>query len=63
MECILPKRFGKFRVPNQKDGYGNNMYIETGINGMSNYIRIQDNVDIPDTVMPAFTSYPIHLTH
>jgi hypothetical protein len=50
------------RIPNQKDGYGNNMYLETRINGLSNYIRVLDNVDIPNTVMPAFTSYPVWFT-
>jgi hypothetical protein len=50
------------RIPNQKDGYGNNMYLETRINGLSNYIRVLDNVDIPNTVMPAFTSYPVFFT-
>ena len=50
------------RVPNQKDGYGNNMYLETRINNMSNFIRVLDNVDIPNTVMPGFTNYPVFLT-
>lgn len=50
------------RIPNQKDGYGNNMYLETRINGLSNYIRVLDNVDIPNTVMPAFTTYPVFFT-
>jgi uncharacterized protein len=50
------------RVPNEKDGYGNNMYLETRINNISNFIRVLDNVDIPNTVMPAFTTYPIYFT-
>jgi hypothetical protein len=50
------------RISSKKDGYGNNMYLETRINGFSNYIRVQDNVDLPNTVMPAFTDYPVYFT-
>lgn len=34
------------------DGYGNQMYLETKINGFSDYILVYDNTDQADTVMP-----------
>jgi hypothetical protein len=49
-------------ISNKKDGYGNNMYLETMINGFSNYIRVLNIVDIPNTAMPAFTDYPVYFT-
>ena len=46
----------------KKDGYGNNMYLEGAINGLSNYIRVADNTDLDSSVMPAFTSNPVFFT-
>ena len=34
------------------DGYGKQMYLETAINGFSDYIVVSDNTDQADTVMP-----------
>lgn len=50
------------RIKNKKDGYGNNMYLETAINGYSNFIRVFDNVDLDQNVMPAFTTTKVPLT-
>jgi hypothetical protein len=50
------------RIKNKKDGYGNNMYLETQINGYSNFIRVFDNVDLDQNEMPAFTTYKVPLT-
>lgn len=36
----------------QKDGYGRQQYMETRINGSSQYIWVSDNTDELDTVMP-----------
>jgi hypothetical protein len=40
------------RVQLKKDGYGKSMYIEDVINGNSSYIRVRDNTDIDEDVLP-----------
>ncbi len=40
------------RVRLKKDGYGKSMYVEDVINGMSAYIRVQDNTAIAATTLP-----------
>lgn len=37
---------------NQKDGYGRQQYLETRINGLSQYIYVSDNTDVSNSVMP-----------
>jgi len=34
------------------DGYGKQLYLEDKINGVSKYIRVADNTDLADTVVP-----------
>jgi len=34
------------------DGYGRQLYLEDKINGFSKYITVQDNTNIPNTVLP-----------
>src|ERR1051326_3495801 len=41
---------------NQIDGYGNQQYLETKINGYSNYIKVKDNLGEGDTVLPKTVS-------
>ena len=36
----------------QVDGYGRQQYLETVINGFSDYIKIADNTTVADTVLP-----------
>jgi len=40
------------RIQLKKDGYGKSLYIEDVINGNSAYIRVRDNTDIDEDVMP-----------
>lgn len=44
----------KFQVSRKTkvDGFGKNLYLEDRINGVSNYIRVADNTNIADTVLP-----------
>ena len=44
------------RIINKLDGYGNSTYLETKINGLSNYISVYDNDLLDQDVMPAFTA-------
>ena len=40
----------------QKDGYGNQQYLETKINGFSKYIVVADNTAEADTVFPVYAA-------
>jgi phage tail sheath protein FI len=41
----------------KNDGYGNPMFLETAINGFSNYIKVFNNAAIADTVLPQYGTY------
>gem|GEM_PF-2886648 len=36
----------------KKDGFGRDLYLESKINGISNYIVVLDNTDLADTILP-----------
>ena len=59
---VAEKPWTVSRVP-QLDGFGNQMYLETVINGFSNYIRVADNTGVAGTVMPQPAATPLQLTY
>lgn len=55
----LVETFRVSRNPEQKDGYGNNVYIENVINTRSRYIRVEDS---PVGIMPLNELYVVSVT-
>lgn len=46
---------------NKIDGFGNQMYLETKINGYSSYIKVEDNLAEGDTVLPKVVSTAVFM--
>lgn len=51
-EYLLVEEFDVSRVALKKDGFGRAMYLEDVINDNSKYIRVVDNTDVAETVVP-----------
>jgi len=50
------------RVQLKKDGYGKSMYVEDVLNGNQPYIRVRDNTDIDEDVMPKEQTAQLQMT-
>jgi len=49
------------RNPEAKDGYGNNIYVES-VNGKSRYIQIVDNIAVDSSINPEDITTPVSLS-